>query len=585
MFKAALSPARIIQFCAVVLALIYLASGFGYLCLDYWSVTQQDFWRIYDICLNHSWLHSALYKFNEHSLFFPSFIWIADLRFFHGDQTIIFYASVLLLFASTALLLLPVWRDKELDLTTKLLAVLVIVAVSFWMGRASITVASGFNCMASFVMLGVASAIVLLPNCESSAHWWLTALGITFAGYISSFSFATGLAIWPCLLYLGWCLRLRWRCLAVLLGAGVCAVLIFHFLPPRGDHSGLLPSNTPLLAITLEAFVDFSRLMGAPILYCIASWKGVQVTPQLTHSSSILLGTGALAVVLGILTPAAYLFRRNLHGRTLELTGLALITFNFVSLLLVVCGRLVYFRQYPGQIAAPRYIFWSALFWAGFLLVALGLARQHRKLKWPVAVLILLAPILAWPCHCEEARHWRYSKLLTEQGATALLNGVYDPDQILFRELGPLRRLAPQLRARRLDMFAAGYQDWIGKPSQALFKSPPLPDHFRATAKIAALPNTADQTNVAKITGRLHGTRSPPSVMVILDPRGKVVGLARSFVTDRWIDAIFFDNRMPHAPFVGYIRGYDPALQYTLRSISRGHLSSHEIPIPGAPQP
>ena len=79
---------RTVQLCAILLATIYLISGLTYLCLDYWSVTQQDFWRIYDICLNNSWLHSAIYKFNGHSLFFPSFVWLADLRFFHGNQTV-----------------------------------------------------------------------------------------------------------------------------------------------------------------------------------------------------------------------------------------------------------------------------------------------------------------------------------------------------------------------------------------------------------------------------------------------------------------------------------------------------------------
>src|SRR4029079_15742475 len=127
-------PERIVQICAIIFTAIYLITGLAYLSLGYWSVTQQDFWRLYHICLNNSWLHSALYKFNEHSFFFPSFIWLADLHFFHGDQAIIFYASLIFLIASTSLLLVCVWRDKSTDLTTRILATLVIAGVGFWMG-------------------------------------------------------------------------------------------------------------------------------------------------------------------------------------------------------------------------------------------------------------------------------------------------------------------------------------------------------------------------------------------------------------------------------------------------------------------
>ncbi|MGH7937492.1 MAG: hypothetical protein ACRD5Z_22345, partial [Bryobacteraceae bacterium] len=115
---------RVVRTCAIFLIVLYLVTGLAYLCLDYTPITEQDFWRIYDICLNHSWWRSAIYKFNGHSLFFPSFIWLADLRFFHGDQTMVFAGSLVLLIISTGMLLLPIWQEKEIDDTTKVLATL-----------------------------------------------------------------------------------------------------------------------------------------------------------------------------------------------------------------------------------------------------------------------------------------------------------------------------------------------------------------------------------------------------------------------------------------------------------------------------
>ena len=570
---------RTVQLCAILLATIYLISGLAYLCLDYWSVTQQDFWRIFDICLNNSWLHSAIYKFNGHSLFFPSFVWLADLRFFHGNQAVIFYASLALLIASTGLLLLPLWRDATLDPTTRLLGMLVIIGVTFWMGRASITVSGGFNCMASFVMLGLAWAFCLLPAMDAAASsWWAKSCLLICAGYIASFSFGTGLAIWPCLLFLGWCLRLPWRSLGATAAGAMTAGLIFHFLPPKGGDLSLLPTGSAFGPLILEALNDFCRLMGAPILYCTTAWQGKQVTVDLTKSSSLLLFSGAAGLMVAAIVAATYFFRRNLRGRTLEITGLGLITFNVAALLLVVAGRLVYFRDEPGQIAAPRYLFWSSLFWAGLLLLALGQATRQRWLRWPSVLLVLLAPVLGWQIHREEGIHWRYSKLLTEQSATGLINGVYDPDQMLSREMPQIKLLTPQLRSRRLDMFAAGFQEWIGQPIEKLFERDRLKNRFLGDARIEPLPDNQD--GPVRVVGHLRrGNRPPPPVMVILDSQGVVVGIARSFVTSRWLDALLFDNRISHAPLRGYIRRYDPAARYAIRSVENRRLSDGEIEI------
>ena len=135
MHKTGTVAERVVQTCAVFLAAVYLVTGVAYLCLDYWPVTRMDFWRLYEICLTHSWWQSAILKFNGHSLFFPSFIWLADLHFFHGNQAVIFYISLALLILSTLGFLLPIWRDRSIDLTNKLMATLLIVAASFgWVG-------------------------------------------------------------------------------------------------------------------------------------------------------------------------------------------------------------------------------------------------------------------------------------------------------------------------------------------------------------------------------------------------------------------------------------------------------------------
>jgi hypothetical protein len=581
--KEATIAERIVQICAILLAVIYLISGLAYLCLDYWSVTQQDFWRIYDICLNHSWLHSAFYKFNGHSLFFPSFVWLADLRFLHGDQAVVFYVSLALLIVSTGLLLVPIWRDVNLDITTKILATLTIVGVTFWMGRASITVSGGFNCMASFVMLGLAWALLLLPNMNAPLpQWCRKAILVICAGYVASFSFGTGLAIWPCLLFLGWCLRLPWRSLGAIVVGGLSAGLIFHFLPPQGAASSLIPAGASIGPLCVEALIDFCRLLGAPVLYCTTAWQGTQITTAMTQSSSWLLLSGAAGLLLAVAVAAVYLIRRDLQAKTLESIGLGLIIFNLASLLLVVAGRLEYFREIPDQIAAPRYWFWSSLFWAGLLLVGLGHGTRHNWMRWPSILFVLAVPIVGWQGHRDEGLHWRYAKLLSEQSATGLINGVRDPDRMLFREMEQIDILAPQLRARRLDMFTAGVQDWIGQSAVERFSRDREKNRFRGQAHVERVPDGFNQANVVRVVGQVYnGKHTTPSTMVILDNHGIVVGIARSFATNNFFNWSLYGNRMSRAPLYGYIRQYNPATQYFIRSANEYRMSEQEIQITG----
>jgi hypothetical protein len=97
---------KVAQACAALGALVFLTSGVVYLYVGRWTVTKADYWRIYDYCLNHTWLESALHKHFQHSLFFPSFFWLTDLQFFHGRQLPIFFAGLALLFLSVALVLI-----------------------------------------------------------------------------------------------------------------------------------------------------------------------------------------------------------------------------------------------------------------------------------------------------------------------------------------------------------------------------------------------------------------------------------------------------------------------------------------------
>ena len=81
----------------------------------------------------------------------------------------------------------------------------------------------------------------------------------------------------------------------------------------------------------------------------------------------------------------------------------------------------------------------------------------------------------------------------------------------------------------------------------------------------------------ARVTGQAYiAKRKVPPTMVILNPEGTIVGIARSFPTGRFLDWALFADKMPYAPIFGYIRQYDPNVTYIIR-FADGHGMSDSV--------
>jgi hypothetical protein len=580
---------RTMQLCAICVGAIFLFSGVAYLYLGHWTVTHKDFWRIYDVCLNHSWLESALLKHNGHSLFFPSFIWLADLRFFHGNQELIFYVGLMLLFIATGLLLVPVWRDQTIELTGKVVSTLIVIVGTFWMGRGNFMASGGFNCTASLLMLGAEVSFICLPSMRPhSARFWTATLAVIVGGFVASFSFGAGLATWPTLLLLAWCLRLPWRTSALIIVAGVTAAVAFILLPPHESTlAGLRTVGLSSSAIATELSY-LCRLLSAPIFHAALRWRAGPPPAGLIESSFSALAFGVVALVVGTGEITYTMIRRDLSRSSLGLIGAALVIFNLVVIGLVVIARADHIRALPGEVAAPRYFLHSTLFWTGVLLVALQRAESSRWSTRLVYFVVFAASILAFPSHYRDGLNCRWASRLAQAGATSLVNGVRDDQEISI--LAPVRgenwvyRVARQLRQRRLDMFAQGMQDWIGVNESSLFNGRHKPDRLRGQCRINATVPCDNGKLAARVTGVAWvDGRAVPKTLVFISPEGVICGVAHSSGTAPLANRIFYLHKFArNMGFLGYIRGYDPTLQYTIRSADGGALSDEKIVVPPA---
>lgn len=604
MRKFAAVAERAAQAYAAVVGLVFLGSGVVYLWLGRWPVTHLDYWQIYDFCLNHTWLESSLQKFGEHLIFFPSFFWLADLRYFHGNQLPLFLAGLTLLFLTVALLLIPIWRDETAGLTAKMIATLIVFVGNFWMARSPIIASGGFNVICSLVMIGTLVAILALPKmCVTSGSMWPATLIMVGAGFVASFSFGTGLAIWPTLLVLAWCLRLPWRSFVLLGIATVTTILIYQQVPP---HLAAYTTDQATASAGLTFVVRLCRLAGSPFFYAASAWHETPLSFEAARASVLSLWCGGIGLTFAMVATAFTIIRRDVTKSSLKLIGMALVIFNLVAMIIVVAGNLLRGAGFESEILRPRYLFWTTLFWTGLLLVAIQCTETRQWLRWPVWVVAFALPVLAFPAHYKTGLNTRWARYLAESAATSLVNGVRDEQQVKILWLWPKQvyRTAQQLRVRRLDMFADGMQDWIGMKEEALFGGRHKREKLQGQAAVTALIQCDDGTPAARVLGKVtkerHVTRferwaiTPMSwivgqeikqrgitakTLVILDGAGIVRGVARSSSTSPFINRAFYLDKAPANAFMGYIRDYNPELRYTIRSADDHTLSDERIPV------
>ena len=172
--------------------------------------------------------------------------------------------------------------------------------------------------------------------------------------------------------------------------------------------------------------------------------------------------------------------------------------------------------------------------------------------------------------------------MLAEYAAVSLVNGVRDNQQVkfLFRDPKQIYRVAEQLRARRLDMFADGLQDWIGLGEANLFGERHKPEKLKGRCVVTALIQCDNGAPAARVTGQaLKSGGRIPKTLVIVDPTGVVRGVARSSPTSPFINRVFYLGKRQTNRFLGYIRDYDPKLKYAVRSADHGILSEETIPV------
>jgi hypothetical protein len=323
--------------------------------------------------------------------------------------------------------------------------------------------------------------------------------------------------------------------------------------------------------------------VGSPALYTIAAWRTAKPLADLEQSFAIALWTGLAGVVLAGIFVIHRVRSRDLKSG-LESTGLSLLIFNVFALTLIAVGRL---RSFDLEPFAPRYLFWSSLFWTSLLLLAVERAERLQWERWPILLLPFATAIVAWPAHYQAWFSCKNAQIIYDKDATAVINGAFEAQrtQMLppeFQQIFEERiDLASQLRARRLDVFADGLQDWIGLREMDVFGARHSSEGLSGQCRIDALGQSDNGSSAARVSGQaFKHDQSIPWTLVITDSNDVIRGVARSAPISPFVNRTFYQSKLTaNIGFVGYIRDYNPEQRYVVKSADNLTLSDEKIPV------
>ncbi|WP_421681089.1 hypothetical protein [Stenotrophomonas bentonitica] len=496
-------------------------------------VLYADPWRFTQKLLEMPWPSNVLVSDNGHREILPNLVRHAELSWLHGNQWLQIGTGVLLALA-TVWLLARIIKADALAPPVRAAATLIGALSIFWLGSQRALTHGNESVHAYLITAALMAGVAVLLRGDRRG-----AVLAALCGVAATFSFGSGVAVF----------------------VGLAAVLVVrraplsHWVPLMlgllvavGLHLGMGRTGMPSqMALAPLAQLDvLLRWLASPFIYLawpaldpaaaqqlpfapvrnavhsVASGYQSLFGPVMTSRwPHLLVGAIGLGGVLGMTRCS---WQRGRSAGAGESVALAMAWFGLAVGGLVALSRWTYFADYPTQLAAPRYVPWSWLFWCGLLLwatVRVGL-RRPRPVVWGALLLALVAvPSTAWMAYLGASM-----QRVANMTATAAAAGVVDPDQTHGESVpGEVQAALPSLRAHGSAMFAWPETRYLqGKPTAATASGVPL-----SAVSVVAVRNL-----LGGPAWRVEFAARSPAPRLVLQCAGRPVGLAMP-LAGRWV--------------------------------------------------
>lgn len=469
-----MKPAVLLRAVFLVLAGITLAWG-AYAVWRYgWRDLYADPWRLYERFVTLPFPANVLFLENGHRPVVPNLLRVAEIAWLGGNQVLQWAVGL----AFAVLTVLAGWvivlRDRSLSGLDRAACALVISLAVFWLANSRMLMHPNESVHTYLITLLAALAAAVGPGVgEGRRPGWRLAV-CAGCGFVATFSFGPGLALFVALAVVLAIVRAPWRHVALVVGAMLVTLAVYFALPGGQGVSGVLKLQ-PAANLQIAA-----QWLASPIMYLLlplvdgnlagvvpgeplrrlATWTAGRYE---AHFGNVWQGVWPQAAI-GAAAIAALLLHSVARWRRRDVTptafaGLVFAWFGLGVAGVVALSRLAYFEVYPGQVYANRYLPWPCLFWAGLVLVALGRRRDGAAASASTSLRTLLAALLvATLCALAGNPNWmgwaRDTQALARHQASAVLTDVY-ASSLPQGETVPaeLHAGVPAVRAARVALF------------------------------------------------------------------------------------------------------------------------------------
>jgi len=483
--------------------------------LDYTPVPIWDSWRsvqyvdqLLRFDLRHFWV-----QHNEHRIVFPEMVYALDYIFFRGEQLLPIACNIACQLAQVALLWWLLQRMKDMPLAFRLtlgagssLFMITAMQVQGILGT--------FELQWYLSQMAAALSFLFLWRSAPGGRWTSLAWSIA-AAVIATYSTGNGMMLWPVLVTMAVVLRLPRSRIASVAMAGIFSIAAYFV-----GYTFMSPGRTALLLAHPVYAVWFTGVfLGAPVSYLSTCWGGV------AGLSGLLLV--ALAVAIAI--------RKRRPGDPALVVTAGVCLYIAGSALTIAYGRMNPADPAVGAALAARYVCLPLTYCAnlaivlGWLIMRLTRGRQLALLLClhmgaaALTTVILVAVIGRQKSY---ERTFATQQALAHESGIALAAGIEDADviRVIFPSPEFVLKTMPAIRQRRLSIFAAGRQDWIGRPVSRVFV-PTSPQ--RCSGSLETL-SAVTGGYMAAGWARDASADRPPRDIVLTNSAGLIVGFGQT---------------------------------------------------------
>jgi hypothetical protein len=479
--------------------------------LDYTTVPIWDSWRsvqylpqLLKFDLRHFWI-----QHNEHRIVFPEIVYSLDYIFFRGEQLLPIAVNIACQLAQIALLWWLLWRMKDMPLAFRL--TLGVCGSLFMTSAMQVQGILGtFELQWYLSQMAAALAFFSLWLSSRTGGWNGLAICIG-AALVVTYSTGNGMTVWPVLVAMAALLRLPKPRIATLAIAGALSIAAYFV-----GYSFLGHGRAALmLAHPFYTTWFVGVFLGTPVSYLSTALGGV-------------IGLGSLLLV-ALAVAVAGRQRRFADPVPVVVAGVCLY---------IACSAVIiaYGRMRPGDATvaaalAARYVN-VPLTYAANLAVVIGWLVMRlpngRRLGLHFTAAALMLVVLVAVMHRQESyeRVFASEQAYAHESEIALVAGIEDADvtKVIFPVPQFLLELLPAIRQRRLSIFAAGHQDWIGQPVNGVFV--PAPETQCSGAFEILWPVTGGYRAAGWAWDR--AADRPPKDIVLTNPAGAIVGFGET---------------------------------------------------------